>query len=324
MESANSTKPENSIASDLLNSAKKRLGSNFWLSLLGVFIYQNYTYFLHIFYSKKELYCYDYMKHLTDYYIIKGITGYVFAGYVLRAIGIALAIYIFSLGFNFLKKYFNGHVDTKNDYLTKKKEEAYKVRLITDRKEFELAREKGELESIKEQNAIDEVSNQKEDERLKLLSDHLKKHETSVNNKDERITNWSKEIEAKELKLIEEQEQVDKEKKAQNERIIKLDAQESHLTQRLQEIEEQKINLEKYELPKLTSIVNASLHIKQFILDYKDKILNGEIIEAPRIPTTLQNFLTPKNMLINTGDNYLVVSPKGKDILKKLYDSLGK
>lgn len=315
---------DSSISSDLLNSAKKRLGSNFWLSLLGVFIYHNYKYFLHIFYSKKEHYCYDYMKHLTDYYIIDGITWGVFGGYILRALAIALIIYFLSLGFNFLKKLINGFVDAKSNFQIQKKEKKYDDKLKDYTAELILEKERGELEAMKELNEFNQDKNTQETERLKQLSNQLKERETSINNKDERLNTWSKDVEAKELKLIEEQEQVEKEKVTINEWVTKLNAEESDLEQRLQAIEEQKINLEKYELPKLTSIVNASPHTRQFILDYKNEILKGEIIAEARIPSKLQNFLTPKNMLINTGDNYLVVSPKGIDLLKKLYDSLGK
>ena len=178
----NSNKPENSITTDLLNSAKKRLGSNFWLSLLGVFIYQNYNYFLHLIYSKPEKYCYKYVKFLTDKYIIDGITWWIFLGYVLKALAISLTIYFLSLGFNFVKQLINGLVDAKSDYITKRKEEHYQVQLITDKIEFELNREKGELESLKAQNIVNKGNNEKEEKRLKELSDHLKKHETSVNN----------------------------------------------------------------------------------------------------------------------------------------------
>jgi len=313
---------DSSISSDLLNSAKKRLGSNFWLSLLGVFIYHNYKYFLHIFYSKKEHYCYDYMKHLTDYYIIEGITWEVFGGYVLRALAIALTIYLLSLGFNFLKKLINGYVDTKNDYLTKRKEESYKVQLTTDRKEFELKREKGKLESMMVQNHADQTENSTEKSRLTKLSKNLESKETTLNSKSKELEKNSAFFDKVMDQQQNEKKQIDIQKLALNERTIELNAKESDLEAKLQTIKKEKDNIDKYIIPKLLIHCKDSSSIKDFIINSKSQILNGEIINYQDIPVKLDKFLLSNKLISDTGDDYYVFNNIGVTVFKKLYEKI--
>lgn len=63
---------------------------------------------------------------------------------------------------------------------------------------------------------------------------------------------------------------------------------------------------------------NEHYNISNFYNVYQKEILIGKIIATKQIPTSLRQFLNPKKMITDAGDNYSIFTKKGIKLFNKL------